>query len=130
MRVKYSGYGRLVEEVTTFTTRAWQLQGNSKVIKRRRDNVCDHALKAYTRKQKIIARSIAEAELYAAALGASESKGIVSLLRDLGYETKPKLAIDAKATETSSTEQGIGKLKHIDVSKMWMQPRVCEYVES
>ena len=34
----------------------------------------DHALKAFTRKQKIIARSYAEAELYAAALGASESK--------------------------------------------------------
>ena len=29
------------------------------------------------------------AELYAAALGASELKGIVSMLRDLGYEKKP-----------------------------------------
>ena len=32
-----------------------------------------HLLKAYTRKQKIVARSSAEAELYAAALGASEA---------------------------------------------------------
>ena len=31
-----------------------------------------------------------ELELYAAALGVSESKGNVSLLRDLGYEMKPK----------------------------------------
>ena len=59
----------------------------------------DHALKAYTHKQNIIARSSAKAELCAAALGASESKGIVSLLKDLGYEMKPVLAIDAKATE-------------------------------
>ena len=44
----------------------------------------DHALKAYTRKQKIFARSGAEAELRAVALGASESKGIVSLLRRSG----------------------------------------------
>ena len=58
-----------------------------------------HLVKAYTCKQKIIARSSAEAELYAAALGASESKGIVSLLKDLGYEMKPVLAIDANATE-------------------------------
>ena len=35
----------------------------------------DHALKAYTRKQKIFARSGAEAELRAVALGASEVLG-------------------------------------------------------
>ena len=39
------------------------------------------------------------AVVYAAALGASESKGIVSLLEDMGYEMKPVLAVDAKATE-------------------------------
>ena len=52
------------------------------------------ALKAYTREQNIIARSSAEAELYAAALGASQSRGIVSLLNDLGYEMKPVLAVN------------------------------------
>ena len=90
----------------------------------------EHALKAYTRKQKIIARSSAEAELYAAALGASESKGIVSLLRDLGYEKKPVLAIDAKATEHILHRQGIGKLKHIDVAYLWIQDEDCECAES
>ena len=73
-------------------------------------------LKAYTRKQKIIAQSSAEAELYAAALGASGSKGIVSLLKDVGYEMKPVLAIDAEATEHILHRQGIGKLKHVDVA--------------
>ena len=58
----------------------------------------------------------AEAELDAAALGASESKGIASLLKDLGYEMKPVLAIDAKATEHILHRQGIGKLKHTDVA--------------
>ena len=34
------GYGRLVEEVTTFTDFGLgRLQGNSKIIKRKRDNV-------------------------------------------------------------------------------------------
>ena len=60
------------------------------------------------RKQKIVARSSAEAELYAAALGASESKGIVSLLIDLGYEVKPVLATDAKATEHIFTGKELG----------------------
>ena len=70
----------------------------------------EHGLKSHTRKQKVIARSSAEAELYAAALGASESKGIVSLLRDPVYERKPVLAIDAKATEHILHRKGIGKL--------------------
>ena len=64
----------------------------------------NHTLKAYTRKQKIIAKSSAEAELYAAALGTSESKGIVSLLKDLGYELKPVLATDARPLNTFYTD--------------------------
>ena len=73
---------------------------------------------------KRVRRSSAEAELYAAALGASELKGIVSLLRDLGYERKPVLAIDAKATEHILHRQGIGKLKHMDVAYLWRQDEV------
>ena len=56
-------------------------------------------LKAYTREHNIMARCSTESDLYEAALGASESKGIVSLLCDFGYVMKPVLAIDAKATE-------------------------------
>ena len=92
-------------------------------------------LKRYTGKQKIIVRSSAEAELYAAVLGASESKGIASLLMDLGHEMKPGLATDAKATERTLHRQGIGKLKQIDVGhtcgcKMKSDPRGCECEES
>ena len=48
----------------------------------------------------------------------------MSLLRDLGYEKKPVLAIDAKATEHILHRPGIGKLKHIDVSYLWIQDEV------
>ena len=68
-----------------------------------------HTLEAYTRKQQIIARGRAEAELYAAASEASESNGMVSLLKDLGYEMKAVLAIDAKDTEHIFDRQGTGK---------------------
>ena len=62
------GYGRLVEEVTIFTDS--NLAGCKETRKSSSAGLImlgDHALKAYTRKQKIIARSSAEAELYAAA---------------------------------------------------------------
>ena len=64
---------------------------------------------------------VQRAELSAAALGASESKGIVSLLRDLRYEIQPVLAIDVNATEHIHHKQGIEKLKRIDVACLWMQ---------
>ena len=83
-----------------------------------------HTLKAYTRKQRIIAKSSAEAELYAAALGASEAKGVQSMMFDLGFEVKPVLAIDAKATEHILHRQGIGKLKHIDVAYLLVQDEI------
>ena len=80
-------YGKIVEEVTMFTDSDWA--GCKETRKSSSAGVMmlgAHALKAYKRKQKIIARSSAEAELYAAAFGASEVKGIVSLLRDLRYK--------------------------------------------
>ena len=48
----------------------------------------------------------------------------MSLLRDLGYEKKPVLAIDAKATEHILHRQGVGKLKHIDVAYLWIRDEV------
>ena len=116
---------KIVEEVTMFTDSDWA--GCKETRKSSSAGVVmpgAHTLKAYTRKQKIIARSSAEAELYAAALGASEVKGIVSLLRDLGYEKRPVLAIDAKATKNILHRQGIGKLKHTDVAYLWIQDEV------
>ena len=115
-------YEKTVKEVTMFTDSDWA--GCKETRKSSSAGIVMLGAHAYTRKQKIIARSSAEAELYAAALGASEVKGIVSLLRDLGYENRPVLAIDAKATEHILHRQGIGKFKHIDVAYLWIQDEV------
>ena len=79
-----------------FRFRLGRLRRNSKIIKRRRGT----ALQSHPESIHTQAKSSAEAELYAAALGASESNGMVLLLKDLGYEMKPVLAVDAKATDT------------------------------
>ena len=110
----------MAEEVTTFTDsdragcKETRKSSSAGVILLGKNTV-----KAYTRKQKIIAKSSAEAELHAAALGTSESKGIVSLLKDKGYELKPVLAIDAITSEHILHRQGIGKLNHIDMAYLW-----------
>ena len=114
--------GRRVEEVTTFSDSDWA--GCKETRKSPSAGVIllgSLVLKGYKCKQQIIARISAEAELCAAALGAFELKGIVSLLKGLGYGMKPVLAIDAKATEHILHRQGIGRLKHIYVAYVWMQ---------
>ena len=121
---KCSAFQKNSKEVTTFTNSDWAR------CKETRKSSCagatllgNHTLKEYMRKQKIIAKSSAEAELYAAALGASEPKGIVTLLKDLDYEMKPVLVIDAKATEHLVHRQGIGKLSHIKKA-LWTQDEI------
>ena len=69
-------YGRMVEEVTMFTDSDWA--GCKETRESSSASVMllgSDTMKAYTRKQKIIARSSKEAELHAA-LGASEPKRI------------------------------------------------------
>ena len=124
--------GRTSDNIFTF--RLGRLQRNSKIIKRRRDTARQpHPERTHTQ-AKDDREKQRTSELYAAAVGASESRGIVSLLKDLGYEIKPVLAIDAKATEHILHRQGTGRLKHIDVAycgdKMKSHPKACEYAES
>ena len=73
------------------------MQGDTDIIKCTRDTVRQSHVDRIHTQTKIIARSSAKSKVYAAALGASESKGTVSLLCDLGYVMKRVLAIDAKA---------------------------------
>ena len=98
-----------------------RLQRNSKIIKRRLGNAWRSCPETYTRKQKIIARCRATAR---SGMRASGSKGIVSLSRDLIYEMKPVLAIDAKATEHIFHRRGIGKLSHFDVAYLWLRDEI------
>ena len=103
-------YEKAVEEITMFTDSDWA--GCKETRKSSSAGVVmsgAHALKAYTRKQKIIARSSAEAELYAAALGASELKGIISLMRDLGHEKKPVLTMSPDENQVGHQSCGCSK---------------------
>ena len=83
-------YGVLAEELTLFTDSDWA--GCKETRKSSSAGVLmlgRHTLKAYTRKQKVIAKKKnAEAELYAAALGTSEAKVVQSMMFDLGFAVK------------------------------------------
>ena len=91
---------------------------NEEIVKRQGRARGTTLFESVLKQQKIIARSSAEAELYAAALGASAAKGVESMMRDLGFAVKPVLIIDAKATEHILHRHGIGQMTHIDVAPL------------
>ena len=76
----YGKNGRRRDNVYRF--RLGRLQANSKIIKRRRDTARQSRLESTHAQAKDHCKKQCT-ELYAAALGASESEGIVSLLKDL-----------------------------------------------
>ena len=118
-------FGYMSSEVTVYSDSDWA--GDKETRKSSNAGVAivgRHLLKAYTRKRNITARSSPEAELYAAALGASEAKGIQSMMCDWGVAVKPVLIIDAKATEHVLHRHGIGNMKHIDVAHLRLQDEV------
>ena len=111
------------EELTVFTDPEWA--GCKETRKSSSAGVLmlgGHTMKASTRKHNVIAKSSAEAELYAAALGASEAKGVESMMRDLGFAVKPVLNIDV--TEHILHREGIWTLKHMDVRYLWVQDEI------
>ena len=92
--------GDMSSEATVFSDSDCWRKRNDEIVKLGVALAGRHSLKAYTRKQKIIARSSSGAELYAGALGASEAKGVQSMMCDLRSVMKPVLIIDAKAHRT------------------------------
>ena len=71
-------------------------------------------IKHVVRKQKVVAKSSAEAELYAAGMTTSEALGVKALFHDMGIHTEVTVCIDAQATMHMLHREGIGRAKHIE----------------
>ena len=85
-----------------------------------------HLLKSWSRTQTPLATSSGEAELYAAVKGGAELLGMQSLAADMGAIVGARLKVDAKATIGMVHQTGLGKLRHVEVSNLWIQNAVKE----
>ena len=83
-----------------------------------------HTVKTWSKHQNVIATSSGEAELYAAAKCSSEVLGVQSMAIDLGMDLCAELRVDANATIGILSRHGLGKLRHIEVSELWLQELV------
>ena len=83
-----------------------------------------HLVKHYSRTQKVVTLSSAEAELGGVVQGASEGLGTQSIARDLGITVTLTLWADSSAAIGICQRSGIGRVRHLAVGQLWVQERI------
>jgi hypothetical protein len=85
-----------------------------------------HTLKTWATNQAVLALSSGEAEYYAIVKAASVAIGIRSLAADMGitFECPITIKSDASAAIGIGSRVGIGKVRHIEVTQLWVQEKV------
>ena len=78
----------------------------------------ESVIKCWSKDQHNIAKSSAEAELYAANLGGEHAIGVQTLMREFGHEMKIVVHIDSSAALGVLLRKGIGKIRHLDVADL------------
>ena len=84
------------------------------------------AIKTWSSTQNVVALSSGEAEYYGLVKAASYGIGMRNLLWDLGCMGIEKIQVitDASAAMGIASRRGIGKVRHIEVSQLWLQDKV------
>ena len=80
-----------------------------------------HLIKSYSRQQRTLALSSAEAELYALLAASAETLGLIAYARDLGIKLEGRLHTDASAAFGIAQRRGLGKVRHIQTQALWIQ---------
>ena len=84
-----------------------------------------HVVKSYSRQQKVIALSSAEAELHAMVMASAETLGLIALCLDMGVKVKGDVYVDSSAALGVAQRKGHGKVRHLRVQALWVQEVRC-----
>ena len=83
-----------------------------------------HTVRHWSRTQPTIALSSGEAELGGIGAGIAEALGFQSLARDLGWTYEIRVHSDASAAIGIARRRGLGKVRHLDVTDLWIQQQI------
>ena len=83
-----------------------------------------HPIKHWSLTQTTIALSSGEAELGGICRGAAMALGLQSLASDLGIHLQVEILTDATAAIGICRRRGLGKIRHLHVSDLWVQDRL------
>lgn len=120
---KYT-WQKCLNEVLTYTDGGWA--GCKKTRKSTSGGALTYngcIVKACPRAQNNIALSSVEAELYAEVKAASETLGLMSLLKDLWMKCPARVMGDASAAFGILNRKGLGEVRHIDTIWIWLQEK-------
>ena len=81
-------------------------------------------IKHWSKTQTTISLSSGEAELQGIAYGSAQALGLQSLLLDLGWKLKIRVHSDATAAIGICRRKGIGKIRHLATTDLWIQDKV------
>ena len=83
-----------------------------------------HLLTCWSSTQAGVAMSTGEDEFYGAVKGASIGLGMKALYRHIGYTMPLWLWTDSSAAVGICSRQGLGKLRHLECTSLWIQQRI------
>ena len=81
-------------------------------------------MKTWTKTLPTLALSTGEAELGAVVRGVTESDGLLAILNDFGVSPMTTLMSDASAAIGIVQRLGLGRVRHLAVSDLWVQQRI------
>ena len=81
-------------------------------------------IKHWSKTQTTISLSSGEAELHGIAYGAAQALGIQSLMKDAGWKIDVHLHSDATAAIGIARRKGLGKIRHLDCTDLWIQDKI------
>ena len=82
-----------------------------------------HFLKGWSSTQNHVTLSSAEAELIALVKCSAELMGMRSAMRDWGVDSSGVVYADSSAALAIANRKGAGKLRHINISCLWIQEK-------
>ena len=81
-----------------------------------------HVIRSWSTTQNVIALSSGEAEYYSMVKGASMCMGVKALGNDMNVIIGSiDVNTDASAAKGIASRRGLGKIRHIELSQLWLQ---------
>ena len=75
--------------------------------------------------QNVVATSSGEAEFYALTKSAARVLGAVAMAVDTVKVVKPRIRVDATASEAIASRRGVGRVRHLHTQVLWVQEAVA-----
>ena len=85
-----------------------------------------HVIKSWRTNQAVIVLLFGEAEYYGMVKGASQAMELKAIAEDIGvsYTGPMQINADASAAIGIASRLGLGKVRHIEVTQLWLQEKV------